>query len=89
MFGARAAALLTAIGELILYAGSGQIVIVRLNVIEEGADAGVEVSCEMNTPTSENPQYEKARQRLVRASDLLEFDDTDNGMQVRASVQVR
>lgn len=89
MFGARAAALLTAIGELILYAGGGHIVIVRLNVIEEGDEAGVEVSCEMNPPDADNPQYEKARQRLVRASDLLAFDDTDDGIYVCASVQVR
>jgi hypothetical protein len=88
MFGARAAALLTAIGELILYAGGGQMVIVKLNVIEDGDSAGVELACEMKPPSGDNQQYEKARQRLVRASDTLEIDQTPDGLYVRACVQV-
>lgn len=88
MFGARAAALLTAVGELILYAGVSQMVVVRLNVIEEGADAGVEISCEMKPPDDENPQYEKARQRLVRAADVLDIERDSEVMHIVASVQV-
>lgn len=89
MFGARAAALLTAIGELILYAGGGHRVVLRLEVIEDGPDAGVRLSCDLHLP-DDNPQVEKARQRLVRASDTLDIAHiSDNDMmRVTATVQV-
>lgn len=88
MFGARAAALLTAVGELILYAGGGQMVVVHLNVIEEGDGAGVELSCDMKPPSDDNPQYEKARQRLVRASDVLDMERNGEAMHICARIQV-
>lgn len=88
MFGARASALLTAIGELILYAGDGHMVVVRLEVIEDGADAGITLSCDLNELPGDNPQVEKARQRLVRAADTLDIEGVDGLIRVQARIHV-
>ena len=85
-FGARAAAALTALGELILNAQGQNLVIVRLNVIDEGEVKGVQFVC--NIQINDADTYENAAQRLQRAADDLDVREVAQNAQIVASVYV-
>lgn len=87
-FGARAAASLTALGELILQAGKNSLVIVRINIIEDGSSAGVQFECSFPRPTGDLAPFEDAQNRLGRASDQLSIQEIGGNIQVTAAVLV-
>ena len=87
-FGARAAAVLTALGELILHTNRHGLVIVRITIVEEGVDAGVHFECNIQSPEGETRQFNEAHERLQRASDHLEMREIATNIQVCTIVYV-
>jgi hypothetical protein len=84
-FGARAAAVLTALGELIINAGHHNMVIVRMIVIEDGNDAGVQFSCSIHLPEGEQRAFNESSDRLGRAADDVQIQDIAGNQQILAS----
>jgi hypothetical protein len=85
-FGARAAAALTALGELILQANKHNLVIVRMNVFEEGNEIGVQFTCTIQIPEGESAGLRQAEDRLSRAADQLEMQEIAHSVQITAGV---
>ena len=84
-FGARAAAVLTALGELILNAGRHNMVIVRMIIIEDGKDAGVQFSCSIHLPEGEQGVFNDSYDRLGRAADDVQTQEIAGNLQVSAT----
>jgi hypothetical protein len=84
-FNARAAAALTALGELILSAETSRIVPVRMRVLEEEA-AGIEFSCDIRLNNSSGDRFDEAQARLDRATD--ELDMVSGGSTVRVIARI-
>lgn len=85
-FGARAAAVLTALGEFILQANRHNLVIVRMNVIEDGDEVGVQFTCSVQIPDGASAGLQQAEDRLSRAADQLEMQEIAHSMQITAGV---
>lgn len=83
VFGARASAALTALGELILYAEINNVVVVRLRIVEVNGAGGIELMCAVAGDTH-NERFTEAQTRLRRAVDELEMEDGYNGLQITA-----
>lgn len=86
-FNARAAAALTALGELILLASAGKTVPVTLRMLEEANDPGILLSCQVNPMDVIPDSLDQATERLNQASDDLQIEETTRGF--RIAVQVR
>ena len=85
-FNARAAAALTAMGELILLGGLGTIVPVTIRVFEESDLSGVEFSCSLDTAQMDNYRLDETMQRLVNVTDELNMQENGRGHRLTAQV---
>ena len=85
-FGARAAAALTALGELILFASRHNLVIVRMTVVDTGDQAGIHFACNIQAPGDNLSAFQEAENRLGRATDSLELREVAQSIQISASV---
>ena len=89
VFGARAGAALTALGELILHAGVSRIVAVRLYIIDTGDEAGIEFDCQLHPCNiADNGKFEQAQQRLENATDDLYLRVDKGCVQIHAGVRI-
>jgi hypothetical protein len=86
--GARATAALTAMGDLILNSHSGELVPVNLTIQGSGQKAGIELGCSFYMPNGETPEIAEAKQRLERATDVMDFYETAGNVQVVARLNV-
>jgi hypothetical protein len=86
-FNARAAAALTALGELILLSSAGKTVPVTLRMLEDADDPGILLSCQVNPTDVIADTLDQATERLDQASDDLQIEETSRGF--RIAVQVR
>lgn len=87
-FGARVAAALTALGELILYTNRNNLVIVRMNVHEEGDTAGIEFVCTVQIPEGDLRAYQDAEARLARATDDLDLRKVAQNIHICAIIRL-
>lgn len=85
-FGARAAAALTALGELILSVNQQNLVIVRINVIQQEDAGGIEFLCQFRVADEDRSRYQEIVQRLLRATDKLEVREVAQMIQIVAAV---
>lgn len=85
-FNARAAAALTALGELILAVHhSTNVVLVNLVILEDHHQQGVEFSCDVRLPEHHGDLNEPC-QRLERACDTLETEEVGGHLYVSVKV---
>jgi hypothetical protein len=86
-FNARAAAALTALGELILLASGGKSVPVTLRLVEDADDAGIQLSCQVNPTDVIADSLDQATERLDQATDDLQIEKTARGFRIMAQVR--
>ena len=85
-FGARAAAALTALGELILFTSHHNLVIVRMTVVDQGDKVGIHFACNIQSPGENLSAFGEVEDRLDRATDTLELRPLAQSIQVSASI---
>jgi hypothetical protein len=88
MVGARAAAALTAMGDLILNSHTRELVPVNLTIQNSGARTGIELGCSFYLPDNDTPEVREATERLVRATDELDIYETAGNVQIAARLAV-
>ena len=88
VFGARATAAMTALGDLILSSGSNALVPINITVINAGDHAGIELGCNLYLPGSDKPEIQEARQRLTRATSAIDVYETAGNFQITACLYV-
>lgn len=87
VFAARASAVLTAIGELILTSRANRVIPVKIEIITEDEDRGI--AFDLALPLSAYAtQWEQALSRVERAADGFDAQETASSMEISAWITV-
>jgi hypothetical protein len=89
VFAARASAVLTAIGELVLTSRVGQVVLVKMAVIAEGEDQGIHFDLVLPTPDIDTARLQQALTRIERAADGFVMRKIGENLEISAQVSVK
>lgn len=85
-FNARAAAALTALGELILLGQPCALIPVTIRLFHEPELSGVELSCSVDTAEMDSYRLDEAKRRLTNATDELDIQEDGRNHRVTAQV---
>ena len=88
VFGARATAAMTALGDLILSSGTNALVPINITVVNAGDHVGIELGCNLYLPGSDRPEILEAKQRLARATSAIDVYETAGNFQITACLYV-
>jgi hypothetical protein len=89
VFGARASAVLTAIGELILASGVNRVILVRMGVIPEGEDQGISFELALPSQDVNMTRVRQASVRVERAADGFDMRETGYSLEIAAQVSIK
>lgn len=87
-FNVRASALLTAIGELILTTDPDHLSLVKVEIVPQGKDAGIEMHTRCHLSHGDSRLIESTRQNLARVADRCELLIEDGEIVINAYLYV-
>lgn len=82
VFAARASAVLTAIGELIIASGANRVIPVKMGVVAESEDQGLTFELSLPAQDANSSQWETALARVDRAADSMSTRDIANNIEI-------
>lgn len=86
VFNARAAAAVTALGELILALNKSQPVLIKISTVDRGNVCGIELSTRFRIPEGKPPQWDDRKRSLERAATETFFDEDRDDVGITAYI---